>query len=122
MAKRLCRIMTGIADAQAWANKLLQPLQQLGEARGPGDMENAMRRLEARYGVPWRTFWQLRYRPPADVFVGVYLSLKAAYEAECERQERLLRHEREITKAKVQDFEALGSATAEPPRRESDLT
>ena len=117
MAKRLCRVITGIADAQAWANKLLQR-----EARGPGDMENAMRRLEARYGVQWRTFWQLRYRPPADVFVGVYLSLKAAYEAECERQERLLRHEREITKAKVQDFEALGSATAEPPRRESDLT
>lgn len=73
-AKRFCRVITGIADAQAWANKLLQPLQQLGEARGPGDMENAMR------------------------------------------------HEREITKAKVQDFEALGSATAEPPRRESDLT
>lgn len=50
-AKRFCRVITGIADAQAWANKLLQPLQQLGEARGPGDMENAMRRLEARYGV-----------------------------------------------------------------------
>ena len=46
MAKRLCRIMTGIADAQAWANKLLQR-----ESRGPGDMENALRRLEARYGV-----------------------------------------------------------------------
>ena len=81
--------------------------------RGPGDMENAMRRLEARYWVPWRTFWQLRYRPPSDVFVGVYLRLKAAYEAECERQERLLRHEREITKAKASAFEALAGAHAD---------
>lgn len=64
-------------------------------------------------GVPWRTFWQLRYRPPSDVFVGVYLSLKAAYEAECERQERLLRHEREITKAKASAFEALAGARAD---------
>lgn len=108
MAKRLCRIMTGITDAQGWANKLLQR-----ETRVPGDMENAMRRLEARYGVPWRTFWQLRYRPPSDVFVGVYLSLKAAYEAECERQERLLRHEREITKAKAMAFEAMAGARAD---------
>jgi hypothetical protein len=102
MAKRLARIMTGIADAKTWANELVRR-----ESRGPGDMENAMRRLEARYGISWRTFWTLRYRSPDDVFVGVYLKLKQAYEAECARQERLLRHEREITKAKAKAFAAV---------------
>lgn len=65
------------------------------------------------HGINWRTFWQLRYRPPSDVFVGVYLSLKAAYEAECERQERLLRHEREVTKAKASAFEAVHRTSAD---------
>lgn len=87
--------MSATSDAVAWANELLRR-----ESRGPGDSENAMRRLEARYGISWRTFWQLRYRPPSDVFVGVYQRLHAAYLAECERQERLLRHEIEIVKAK----------------------
>ena len=108
MAKRLARIMTGIIDASAWANELVRR-----ESRGPGDMENAMKRLEARYGIGWRTFWQLRYRPPSDVLVGVYLQLKTAYEAECTRQERLLRHEREVAKAKAKAFEALDSKTVD---------
>lgn len=37
------------------------------EARGPGDTEGAMRRLEARYGLDYWTQWGLRYRPPAEV-------------------------------------------------------
>lgn len=105
-AKRFCKIMSGVADAQQWANELLRR-----ESRGPGDMENAMRRLECRYGIPWRTFWQLRYRAPKDVFVGVFFQLKAAHDAECARQERLLAHERKITEAKVCAFEALVSET-----------
>ena len=64
-------------------------------------MENAMRRLETRYGIPWRIFWTMRYRPPTDVLTGVFVKLGAAYRAECERQERLLRHEIEITKLKT---------------------
>ncbi len=107
VAKIVRRIMSGAADARAWANELVRR-----ESRGPGDMENAMRRLEYRYGINWRTFWQLRYRPPSDVFVGVYLQLKAAYEAECERQERMLRHEREITKAKAQAFATVAGEQA----------
>ena len=114
-AKRLCKIMTGVADARAWANELIRR-----ESRGPGDTENAMHRLETRYGIPWRTFWQLRYRPPSDVFVSVYLKLKTAYEAECARQERLLQHERHVTKAAFVAFEALGSAAADVVRQEDD--
>ena len=80
----------------------------LREMRSPGDMENAMRRLESRYGIPWRVFWNLRYRPPADILVGVWRQLKSAYEFECDRQERLIAHERRIAEAKVLAFETLG--------------
>jgi hypothetical protein len=85
-----------VASAREWANTLVRR-----ESRGPGDMENAMRRLEARYGIPWRVFWSFRYRPPTDVLTGTFFRLKAAYEQECERQMRLLNHELEITKAKA---------------------
>jgi hypothetical protein len=116
-AKRFCKVMTGIADAQAWANELIRR-----ESRGPGDMENAMHRLEARYGIPWRIFWQLRYRAPKDVFVGVYLQLKSAHEAECARQERLMRHELAIAEAKVSAFQNLAGADADPAQSEGALS
>jgi hypothetical protein len=64
-------------------------------------MENAWRRLEARYGVPWRAFWSLRYRRPNEIAATIFLRLEAAYQAECERQMRRLKHEFEITKAKA---------------------
>lgn len=94
-AKRLCK-MSGIAEARQWADILVRR-----EARGPGDLENAMRRLSARHDIPWRTFWTLRYRPPGDILHGVFESIRAAYEAELTRQIRLLNHELEITKAKA---------------------
>ena len=88
--------MTGATDARAWANELVRR-----EARGPGDMENAMRRLESRYGIPWRMFWSLRYRPPADILTGLFFKLRDAYHAECNRQMRILEHEIIITKLKA---------------------
>ena len=84
-----------VGNARDWANELVRR-----ESRGPGDYENAMRRLENRYGIPWQTFWRLRHRPPKDIFVSIYVRLQAAYQNECERQMRLLRHEIEIAKAK----------------------
>lgn len=70
-------------------------------ARGPGDLENAMRGIERDYGIDYWTQWTLRYRPSRikDIGVGIYNRLHAAYLAECERQARKLRHEAEITKA-----------------------
>src|SRR6185312_378892 len=85
-----------VDQATNWARRMTQ-----SEARGPGDIENAWRRLEGRYGVPWRTFWSLRYRPPREIAASVYLRLKAAYAAECERQIRRLEHEIQITAVKV---------------------
>lgn len=93
---------SGISEAVSWSNALVSM-----NVRTPGDMEPAMRRLEARYGIPWRIFHNLRYRPPADVLVGVWRQLKAAYEMECERQERLLAHERHVAETKVLASEAV---------------
>lgn len=90
-----------VASARDWAGALVKR-----ESRGPGDTENAMRRLEARYGIPWRTFWSLRYRPPRDILHGIYLRLHAAHQSECERQMRLLKHELEITKARAGSYPA----------------
>lgn len=103
--KVLC---SGATEARAMALTMLRL-----EARGPGDMPNAMRRLARRHGLSWRVFWSLRYRPPPDVFVGVYRKLEAAYLAELERQERLLRHDIEITKLRTgPDHAAVRAAEA----------
>ena len=106
-----CKDAKGVsasAKAQEWANELVRR-----EARGPGDLENAMRRLEARYGIPWRMFWSLRYRPPADVLTGLFFKLRDAYHAECDRQMRILEHEIEITKLKAgPDADSVRSAEA----------
>ncbi len=83
-----------VDQAAGWARALTQ-----SEARGPGDLDNAWQRLEARYGVPASTFWSLRYRKPKDIVASIYLRLRGAYEAECQRQMRKLHHEIEITKA-----------------------
>jgi hypothetical protein len=85
-----------IDEARDYANKLV-----LRESRGPGDTENAMRRLESKYGLPFSALWSLRYRPPKRIFADIYFQLRAAYEVERERQLRQLQHELAITKAKA---------------------
>lgn len=70
------------------------------ETRGPGDIENAMRRLESRYGIPYTALWNARYRRPKEIAAHVYFAIVQAYDAELNRQEKLMQHERQITKAK----------------------
>lgn len=89
------------------AKRLTTELLKL-ESRGNGDLENAMKRLANRYGLPWRTFWTLRYRNPKHLFVGVFETLKEAHRAECGRHIERLRHELQIAKINgvpVQDLE-----------------
>lgn len=84
-----------VADARGWASALLAR-----EHRGPGDtLDAAMWRAEQRWGIERSIFWALRYRPPKDIVVGVYMRLKAAYESECEKQEARLAHELMLAKA-----------------------
>jgi hypothetical protein len=86
---------SAIADAREWAKFLVHR-----ESRGPGDRENAMERVARRHGLTRGLLWSLLYRPPKDMLVSKFMSLQAAYIAECERQENALRHERQITEAK----------------------
>lgn len=87
-----------VEQACHWAKRLTHT-----EARGPGDIENAWRRLECRYAIPWRVFWALRYRRPKELSVHIYNQLAAAYYAERDRQMMRLRHEIEITKTVAGD-------------------
>lgn len=56
------------------------------EARGPGDYENAMQRLEARYGIGFWTLDHLRKRKAKSVDVSLYARIKAAFADHCGRQ------------------------------------
>jgi hypothetical protein len=90
-----------VEQAAEWARLLTQR-----EMRGPGDLESAWRRLEARYGVSLSTFWSLRYRRPKGILASTFNRLRAAYEAECARQMRKLEHEIAITKTIAGDCSA----------------
>jgi len=86
---------TYVHEAQRWASALLER-----EHRGPGDtLDAAMWRAEQKWGIDHSTFWALRYRPPREMFVSVYMRLRQAYEMECVRQEARLQHELMLAKA-----------------------
>jgi hypothetical protein len=72
-------------------------------ARGPGEIENAMRALERDYGIEYSFLWSLRYRRDQLKFISAsfFARIKAAYAAECARQMRSLAHEYEVTKAQT---------------------
>jgi hypothetical protein len=100
MCKKLLRkkqmSSAAVNQASAWSDDLLRR-----ECRGPGDLPNAMRRLETRYGIPASTFWALRYRKPKDVAGSILVRLYAAYQAERMRQFKALENEIAITAAIV---------------------
>lgn len=105
-----------VAQARDWATKLVR-----SESRGPGDTDNAMRRLARRYGLDYGALWGLRYRPPRRIFADTYNALAAAYTAECERQMRALEHELQVTKALAGDcHDSVVSAQALVDARSSE--
>lgn len=89
-----------IATAREMASAIVQR-----EARGPGDLGNAMRRIEQRYGIPYGLLWGLRYRPPKDIMLSAWTALRNAYDAECRRQARRLDHEMQTMKATGHDID-----------------
>lgn len=84
-----------LAQARDWVAKLIRL-----ESRGAGDQEDAMRRLSVRYGIDRYEFWKIKYRPPKDVGVRLFLRLRAAYLAECDRQMEKLKNELEVARLK----------------------
>ena len=77
------------------------------ETRGPGDLDNAMRRVETKYGVPYATLWALRYRKPKDIMISAFMRITEAYEAQRLEQIRRFEHEKSITEIKGRVSSAL---------------
>lgn len=85
------------------------------EARGPGDTEGALRRLEAKYGLPYWPLVHLKRGAAKTVEVGLYARIRSAYLDMCERQVRKLQHEIAIEKA-VEANDSLENLEAEALR------
>lgn len=76
-----------VLHAKALSSELLR-----WESRGPGDTENAMRRVARRHGIDYGALWSLRYRAPKRIWADVANAISAAYDAEVERQREKLKH------------------------------
>jgi hypothetical protein len=83
-----------LAEARGWAEELTAL-----EVQGPGDLEPAWRRLEGRYGIPYSTFWSLKYRPELkSIWADLHVMLKLAVEHERSRRAAQLSHHNFIEK------------------------
>ncbi len=89
--------MSSVEIAADYANRMLER-----EMRGPGDIEEAMRRIEAKTGVGYWTLWGLRYRRRdlKTIAADQFQRIRAAYLATCERQLSALKHELAIEQAR----------------------
>lgn len=83
-----------VLEAKDRASELLR-----WESRGPGDTDNALRRIAQRHGIEYGALWSLRYRAPKRIWADVANAIATAYENERQRQMRKLAHEAEITAA-----------------------
>lgn len=100
-------------DASQFVRRMVQR-----ESRGPGDIEGAMQRLEARYGIG---FWQLahlRSGRAKTVDVSLYARIRGAYLDYCQRLVSNLQHEIEVqgalcTDDTLEDLEIEARALAE---------
>jgi len=92
MGKRFLKMSDAafLDQAAAWSKDLTRM-----KARGPGDTENAMRRVEREYGIDYGFLWSLRYRRERlrTISISVYESIRAAYRAECAAQMRKLEND-----------------------------
>lgn len=63
-----------VDDAKKMAMKMVKY-----ETSGAGDFLKAMRRVAERIGVPYGTFWDLKYRKPKEIATHEYLGIFAEY-------------------------------------------
>lgn len=84
-----------LTEARQWADELTGM-----EITGPRDLEDAWRRLETRYGIPYSTFWSLRYRADLkDIWASLHRMLQLAVEHERSRRAANLSHHEFINAA-----------------------
>ncbi len=65
-----------VQQARRWARVVVE-----AEAKGHGDLDNAIRRVGEAIGCGHSAIWNLVYRSPKRVFADVYLPLFVMYEA-----------------------------------------
>ncbi len=75
------------------------------ESRGPGDLDNAMNRIEQRYGIPFWSMWHLRKGKAKTVEASLLARIRAAYLDMCQRQAASLLHEIELEAAAGDDLD-----------------
>jgi len=73
------------------------------ETKGWGDQQNALARLEARYGLPFWSLTNLKSGRAKTVEAGLFARIRAAYLDLCQRQVSKLQHEIAIEKALTDD-------------------
>ena len=85
---------TYLDRAASWADWMVTK-----ESRGAGDLDNARHRVARRHGVPYSTFFALRWRKPKcpHRIRGIYEQMREAYIKECKRQVSCLEQEIAIT-------------------------
>lgn len=69
------------------------------ETRGWGDQDNALARLEARYGIPFWTLNHIRTGRAKTVEAGTFQRIRAAFVDQCGKHAARLLHEAETAKA-----------------------
>lgn len=90
--------MSTVEEAGNYVRRMVE-----NETRGWGDSENALSRLEARYGLPFWSLNRLRTGRAKTVEAGMFARIRAAYLDLCERQVVKLQHEISIEKALGED-------------------
>lgn len=81
-----------VDQAAEWVHELV-----MREARGPGDLDNAMKRIGRRTGVGYQAVRSLRYRKPKDIPAMVFFKIGRAYHEFIQSQFRKLVDELETT-------------------------
>ncbi len=88
----------GVRMSAAVASNYVRRMVEL-ETKGSGDTEGAMRRLEARFGLPYWSLWHLRGRRAKTVDADLFSRIRGAYLQYCEQQISTLQHELAVEKA-----------------------
>lgn len=104
-SQREVREMSSAELATGYVRRMVEK-----ETRGWGDQDNALSRIEQRYGLPFWTLQNLRTGRAKTVEAGLFARIRGAYLDLCERQVRQLQHEISVEKAlndddTIQDLE-----------------
>lgn len=73
------------------------------ESDGPGDIDNALRRIGAKFGLGFWTLWHLRKGKAKSIDSTIYARIRSAYLELCATKARNLLHEINIEAAAGDD-------------------